>query len=74
MSFRYVLREIQISKILVSVLKLVSFSSDSFVVIINRAEFFLKYKRHIFNVFPIISRSLEFLKANCKSFCVQVLV
>jgi hypothetical protein len=42
------------------------------VVIINRAEILSRYIRHISYVSPKISRILELLKANCKSFCVQV--
>ncbi len=43
-----------------------------FVVIINRAEILSRYRRHICYVSPKISRTLELLRASCKSFCVQV--
>jgi hypothetical protein len=43
-----------------------------FVVIINRAEILRRYRRHISNVFPKISRILKLMKTGCKSFCVQV--
>jgi len=42
------------------------------VVIINRAKILSRYRKHISYVFPKISRSLELLRASCKSFCVQV--
>ncbi len=41
-------------------------------VIINRAQILNRYKRHIFYVSFKISRSLKFLSASCKSFCVHV--
>ncbi len=43
-----------------------------FVVIINRAEILSRCSRHIFYVSPKTSRILKFLRASCKSFCVQV--
>jgi hypothetical protein len=42
------------------------------VVITNRVEILNRDRRHISYVFPKISRSLELLRASCKSFCVQV--
>ncbi len=41
-------------------------------VVTNRAEILNKDRRHICYVSLKISRSLELLKASCKSFCVQV--
>ncbi len=43
-------------------------------VVTNRVEILNSDKRHIFYVSLKISRSLELLRASCKSFCVQVLV
>ncbi len=74
MSFGYVLREIQVSKVLTLVLKLVSFESDN-----SLWSSSIKLKnlidiKNTFNVSPKISKILEVLKASCKSFCFQVLV
>ncbi len=58
MSFGFVLREIQVSNILASILKLV-FLKMITLCDHDRAEILNKYKGHTFNVSPKISRRLS---------------
>jgi hypothetical protein len=60
----YVLKEIQVSKVSASILKSISFETNNYL--------WSSSIKHIFNVFPKISRILELLRASCKSFCVHV--
>jgi len=46
--------------------------TSSYMIIINRIQILNKYGRHTFNMSPKISTSLELLKKDCKSFCIQI--